>query len=224
MKKSLALLSAVLLSAFVQISQAQTLTGSTVDIYLSDGGSGNTAISWTITGLLADSGLISNYQTNAWAAGSGFGGLFTNIFSGSIVPTGYNDYALNGGVGGTFTNLSGGGSTGSGPYPSSASITKIGLFNSGGMNSVLLDLANVIGYSRGNAVKYTAAQDSGTFDVSFAGFNPGTYQYFDPQGGIGFTTPITFNLTIDAVPEPSTYALLLLSGAASLWALKRRKS
>ncbi len=28
----------------------------------------------------------------------------------------------------------------------------------------------------------------------------------------------------EAVPEPSTYALLLLSGAASLWALKRRKS
>jgi hypothetical protein len=26
------------------------------------------------------------------------------------------------------------------------------------------------------------------------------------------------------VPEPSTYALLLLSGAASLWVLKRRKS
>ncbi len=30
--------------------------------------------------------------------------------------------------------------------------------------------------------------------------------------------------TLYTVPEPSTYALLLLSGAASLWALKRRKS
>jgi hypothetical protein len=29
---------------------------------------------------------------------------------------------------------------------------------------------------------------------------------------------------VQSVPEPSTYALLLLSGAASLWALKRRKS
>jgi len=29
---------------------------------------------------------------------------------------------------------------------------------------------------------------------------------------------------VAAVPEPSTYALLLLSGAASLWALRRRKS
>jgi hypothetical protein len=31
-------------------------------------------------------------------------------------------------------------------------------------------------------------------------------------------------LRVASVPEPSTYALLLLSGAASLWALKRRKS
>lgn len=33
-----------------------------------------------------------------------------------------------------------------------------------------------------------------------------------------------FNNFAVTVPEPSTYALLLLSGAASLWALKRRKS
>ena len=30
--------------------------------------------------------------------------------------------------------------------------------------------------------------------------------------------------TLEVIPEPSTYALLLLSGAASLWALRRRKS
>ena len=30
--------------------------------------------------------------------------------------------------------------------------------------------------------------------------------------------------SLQSVPEPSTYALLLLSGAASLWAFKRRKS
>lgn len=32
------------------------------------------------------------------------------------------------------------------------------------------------------------------------------------------------SVQIQSVPEPSTYALLLFSGAASLWALKRRKS
>jgi len=32
------------------------------------------------------------------------------------------------------------------------------------------------------------------------------------------------SLTLTVIPEPSTYALLLLSGAASLWVLRRRKS
>ena len=32
------------------------------------------------------------------------------------------------------------------------------------------------------------------------------------------------SVSVETVPEPSTYALLLLSGAASLWALRRRKS
>lgn len=34
----------------------------------------------------------------------------------------------------------------------------------------------------------------------------------------------TVEVVTTTVPEPSTYALLLLSGAASLWAFKRRKS
>lgn len=37
-------------------------------------------------------------------------------------------------------------------------------------------------------------------------------------------TEVTDLYNAQSVPEPSTYALLLLSGAASLWALKRRKS
>jgi hypothetical protein len=37
-------------------------------------------------------------------------------------------------------------------------------------------------------------------------------------------TEVTDLYNAQAVPEPSTYALLLLSGASSLWALRRRKS
>ena len=42
----------------------------------------------------------------------------------------------------------------------------------------------------------------------------------------GANAPIiqALSISVTAVPEPSTYALLLLSGAASLWALKLRKS
>lgn len=50
----------------------------------------------------------------------------------------------------------------------------------------------------------------------------------DPNNGTWSTKLVLDpNRAIDViatVPEPSTYALLLLSGAASLWALKRRKS
>ena len=42
--------------------------------------------------------------------------------------------------------------------------------------------------------------------------------------GLGGQAIVGPNLTYETVPEPSTHALLLLSGAASLWALKRRKS
>jgi hypothetical protein len=38
------------------------------------------------------------------------------------------------------------------------------------------------------------------------------------------STEVTDLYNFQAVPEPSTYALLLVSGAASLWALRRRKS
>jgi hypothetical protein len=38
------------------------------------------------------------------------------------------------------------------------------------------------------------------------------------------STEVTDLYNAQSVPEPSTYALLVLSGAASLWALKRRKS
>jgi hypothetical protein len=41
-------------------------------------------------------------------------------------------------------------------------------------------------------------------------------------GGVNRST-VGFD-NVGVVPEPSTYALLLLSGAASLWALRRRKS
>ena len=42
-------------------------------------------------------------------------------------------------------------------------------------------------------------------------------------GMAGVETTPNLAITAGAVPEPSTYALLLLSGAASLYALKRRK-
>ena len=69
----------------------------------------------------------------------------------------------------------------------------------------------------------------------FIGTSGGTIRQMTPDGTVSFFSQ-SFSGTgsfsgVNAlafqpqlVPEPSTYALLLLSGAASLWALRRRKS
>ena len=50
------------------------------------------------------------------------------------------------------------------------------------------------------------------------------FRLVSEQTAAGAGTGRIDDVTITGVPEPSTNALLLLSGAASLWALKRRKS
>ena len=47
--------------------------------------------------------------------------------------------------------------------------------------------------------------------------------FLSGSGGLGGAQVRTMYV-LSIVPEPSTYALLLLSGAASLWAFRRRKS
>jgi PEP-CTERM motif len=67
------------------------------------------------------------------------------------------------------------------------------------------------------------------FNAGNGDFNYGYVQVDVTGSGMTFgmagveTTP-NLAITAGAVPEPSTYALLLLSSAASLWALRRRKS
>ena len=211
-----------LLFVAVQSSQAAPI-GSTFNIYFSDAGNGSTAASWNVIGDLVGSGIISNYQTNAWGGQGGWAGQFSSgIFTASI-PTGFNEFTLNGGVGGTSVNQNGSGASGSGTYPSSASITKIALYDGGSFNYVGLNFGNLLGYSRGNTIVYTPAQDSGTIAVPFSSFNAGTYQYVDSGGGIGFTTPITYNLTVSSVPEPSSLSLLAV-GLGGLAMMGRRRS
>jgi hypothetical protein len=75
-------------------------------------------------------------------------------------------------------------------------------------------------------------------DLSWYLNSPGSAPTSQNSSGYSFTSTLEnfegsgwsaaasdrYSISVEAVPEPSTYALLLLSGAASLWALKRRKS
>jgi hypothetical protein len=62
----------------------------------------------------------------------------------------------------------------------------------------------------------------GTIDTNAA--SPSVMNIADYGFGTtnGISNGDSATLTLESVPEPSTYALLLLGGA-SLWALKRRK-
>ena len=110
------------------------------------------------------------------------------------------------------------------PFPLDG-YTSIGILNSQDDNvAVPQSLAGLIGLtlSSSNAV--------GTFDIVVQPFSDGlsswnNYDFDEFTFANADTAPLTIGqIEVTAVPEPSTYALLLLSGAASLWALRRRKS
>jgi hypothetical protein len=54
--------------------------------------------------------------------------------------------------------------------------------------------------------------------IDFSNFNPGTYQSQESE----FGTPLTLNLTVGPVPEPTTLSLLALGGLATLLLFRRR--
>jgi len=204
MKKSLALLSAVLLSAFVQISQADDINTLNINLSSANGGS-QTAISWVFGGPILTSATAGGSVRDT---GMNTIGAFKDTFASPATYTFSNA--------GTFTNLT-------------TSVTKqiqfVGFYRFGSDDVVALgwDLTPPPSplSTLGDSIKYTPGVDSYVIDQSFDEFNPGVYYYTNNST----TTPgLQVTLNIDAVPEPSTYALLLLSGAASLWALKRRKS
>jgi hypothetical protein len=110
------------------------------------------------------------------------------------------------------------------PFPLDG-YTSIGILNSQDDNvAVPQSLAGLIGLtlSSSNAV--------GTFDIVVQPFSDGlsswnNFDFDEFDFANADAAPLTIGqIEVTAVPEPSTYALLLLSGAASLWALKRRKS
>jgi hypothetical protein len=65
--------------------------------------------------------------------------------------------------------------------------------------------------------------------TTFDGIDDSTHSWIGGMSDVGIwnkaltATEVTDLYNAQVVPEPSTYALLLLSGAASLWALRRRK-
>jgi hypothetical protein len=75
-----------------------------------------------------------------------------------------------------------------------------------------------------NGWRVVNAPTTGTSINSIGMFNYDGSGVFQAPHTLGAASRLMVDVNGTLIPEPSTYALLLLSGAASLWALKRRKS
>jgi len=221
MKKSLALLSAVLLSAFVQISQAQPIPAYfTINISSYNGGA-ESLIDWSFTGDFTNSAQFSSWNGGTRAFGAAGTSMWNDTVSSPTNPVS---------GGGVFNVLSGTTLPG---QVRTASIQSVQFYQSGSDQGIVLAFTNSGNVLFGNSnatFNYTPGIDSYVLPIAFDSFNTGVYTNLaistltpEPYGN-GLTIDYLTTVNIDAVPEPSTYALLLLSGAASLWALKRRQS
>jgi hypothetical protein len=186
----------------------------TIDISLQNVGSGQTAVSWSISGYLVKPGgqTLSGNINEAYD----LSGLFTGLVNDLGANTNY--IALSGF--GTLSDLN-----------SSASQQFKGIqFDSSGKISLFLgDFVSAnqpytaLLVSGGDQLHYSAAADSDVIDVPISSFNPGSYQYINPGEAVSaqpdttlFTSDVIVNLTVGAIPEPSAcviagYGLLVVT-------------
>jgi hypothetical protein len=66
---------------------------------------------------------------------------------------------------------------------------------------------------------YHPGTQSALIPIDFSDFNPGTYQ----SQQSGFDTPVTVNLIVGPVPEPSALALFAAGGLSGLVLFRRRR-
>lgn len=180
---------------------------STMNINLSDDGSGNTAISWTVSGDLVSGGATAGTYI------SGAGGVvayFESFSSGSLIGPG-------GGTSLTLIPVSGGGTLTDLSNGNSRQITGVRF----GYNGVglMFDSQLLINAGAGDILQYTAGTDSYVVAMPYSSFTEGNYQYVNYSF---LSQPLTFNLTVGAVPEPTTLALVAMGGLSMLL-YRRRK-
>ena len=199
----------ILLSGAAATATAQ----STWNFFITDAGGGDSLVTWNVTGDLAT-------PPGATWSGSGWPqailvsapGIYADSYAGDgtpqSLPTPDGSYLLNNSgdpfaITGYYTYHAPAGSD-----DGFGLVTSVGSGFSGPL------------FAPGQQqITYYSGTQSALIPVDYADFNPGFYQYVMDQ----FSPDLTVNLTVGAVPEPSTLALGMLGGLSGLMFFGRRR-
>ena len=178
--------------------------------FISDAGGGNSLVTWSVTGSLATppgAALVSFESSIAVSINAP--GIYADSFAagGAPQPIPTRD--------GSYFQLDN-----TSVY---TAIVAYDAYNAPGSGNDSFGLASSTLFPHqgdpGHAFLYNPGTQAALIPIDYSNFNPGTYQSLVT----GFNSPLTVNLTVGPVPEPSTLALLTVSGLCGLLALRRRK-
>ena len=187
----------------VATSSGQT----TWNYFISDAGGGNSLVTWSVTGSLATPpGAVWVTSASSITVSVNAPGIYADAYAASgtsqAIPTPDGSYFQ---------------------YDNTSVYTPIMSYDAynapGSANDSFGLLARVNLRDIGMLFLYQPGTQSALIPIDYSDFNPGTYQ----SEQSGFDTPLTVNLTVSAVPEPSTLALFAVGGLSGLLFIRRRK-
>jgi hypothetical protein len=189
------------------LAMATVKAQTTWNIDISDVGGGNSLVTWNVSGTLATPPGV------AWL------GPGSSIAISAVAPGIYSStYAADG----TLQSLSTTSDWSYFQYGATTIYEPIVAYSTdtvaGNGNQSFSLVAPLPPRSEAEVVLYIPVIQSALIPVDFSDFNPGTYQ--SVETGV-FSTPVTVNLTVEAVPEPGTLALV--AGAVLSFAFVGRR-
>jgi len=191
-------------------SVAKAPAQSTWNYFISDAGAGQSLVTWSVTGsLAAPPGSVLVSPVSALVVSIDAPGIFKEPYaaSGSLqrIPT----------LDGSYFQLDN--SLVWAPIVS----YEVNNVPGGGNDSFGLATPTLPPHEGdpGRVFLYHAGTQSVLLPIDYSNFNPGTYQSQES----GFNTPVTVNLTVGPVPEPSPLAFSAVSGLCGALAFRHRK-
>lgn len=180
---------------FLLVAGATAPAQSIINYQITPFGGANSLVTWNVSGSLVDS---LGVQWVVTASNGSFGGV-PIVTSGLFAP-GYAGTAFPGNIsspdGSYFHNVELGQNFAINMYFA-------GIFGSTNIFGLVTPPATT---TDGQHLIYSAATQSVVIPIAYSNFNPGSYQSVFGAGEF-FNSPVTVNLTVGVVPEPSTLAL-----------------